>query len=122
MYMVNVSIIILTDDEGTFQKMAKDHKGPFHFQTFIVKGMSVDLSVAVPHDKGYVSRGNSYIFLMDSKESRWSKMARNDEGTFSFLELVSLPHTPKGLSSIGRSRQCVVGRDPRAPANKNEIN
>ena len=35
------SIIILTEDEGTFQKMARDHKGPFHFQTFIVKGMSV---------------------------------------------------------------------------------
>ena len=94
MYMVNVSIIILTEDEGTFQKMARDHKGPFHFQTFIVKGMSVDLSVAVPHDKGYVSRGNSYIFLMDSKESRWSKMARNDEGTFSFLELVGLEKCP----------------------------
>ena len=36
--------------------------------------------------------------------------------------LVSLPHTPKGLSFIGSNRHCVVGRDPRAPANKNEIN
>ena len=31
---------------------------------------------------------------MDSKESRWSKMARNDEGTFSFLELVGLEKCP----------------------------
>ena len=36
--------------------------------------------------------------------------------------LVSLPHTPQGLSPIGSSRQCVAGRDPRAPANKIEIN
>ena len=36
--------------------------------------------------------------------------------------LVSLPHTPQGLSPIGSNRQCVAGRDPRAPANKIEIN
>ena len=36
--------------------------------------------------------------------------------------LVSLPHTPQGLSPIGSNRHCVVGRDPRAPANKNENN
>ena len=34
-------------------------------------------------------------------------------------EVVSLPHTPQGLSPIGSSRQCVVGRDPRAPAKQN---
>ena len=39
-----------------------------------------------------------------------------------FWSLVSLPHTPQGLSPIGSNRHCVVGRDPRAPANKNEIN
>ena len=38
------------------------------------------------------------------------------------VSLVSLPHTPQGLSPIGSNRHCVVGRDPRAPANKNEIN
>ena len=38
------------------------------------------------------------------------------------VQLVSLPHTPQGLSPIGSNRYCVVGRDPRAPANKNEIN
>ena len=42
---------------------------------------------------------------------------RNDD-----YSLVSLPHTPQGLSSIGSNRHCVVGRDPQAPANKNEIN
>ena len=30
--------------------------------------------------------------------------------------LVSLPHTPKGLSFIGINRHCVAGRDPRAPS------
>ena len=40
----------------------------------------------------------------------------------SIIALVSLPHTPQGLSPIGSNRHCVVGRDPRAPANKNEIN
>ena len=30
--------------------------------------------------------------------------------------LVSLPHTPKGLSVFGINRQCVAGRDPRAPS------
>ena len=28
------------------------------------------------------------------------------------LVLVSLPHTPQGLSPIGSSRHCLVGRDP----------
>ena len=45
--------------------------------------------------------------------------AEVDENT---ILLVSLPHTPQGLSPIGSNRHCVVGRDPRAPANKNEIN
>ena len=39
-----------------------------------------------------------------------------------FGNVVSLPHTTQRLSPIGSSRQCVAGRDPRAPANKIEIN
>ena len=47
----DVNIIISTDAEGMFQKMARNHKGPSHFQIFIGKEISIDLSVVVPHDK-----------------------------------------------------------------------
>ena len=50
-YMGNASIIISTDAESMFQKMARNNKGPSHFQIFIGKEISVDLSVVVPHDK-----------------------------------------------------------------------
>ena len=46
--MTNVSIVISTDAEGMFQKIASNHKGPSHFQTVIGKEMSVVFTVAVP--------------------------------------------------------------------------
>ena len=64
--MGNVSIIISTDAEIMFQKVASNHKGPSHFQTFIGKEMSVDLSVAVPNNKGHISQGNQYNIFTDT--------------------------------------------------------
>lgn len=53
----------LTDAEGLFQKMASNHKGPSHFQTFIGNETSVDLSVAVPHDKGNSVEESVYCII-----------------------------------------------------------
>ena len=44
-----------------FQKMASNHKGPSHFQTFIGNEMYGDLAVAVPHAKGIFHGGISIL-------------------------------------------------------------